>query len=151
STTPLFYLEMLWEHDRILLLLSGAGLLFALLKRDVLLPVWVVATLLPYSLAASRFDYYALLAYPALALLAGRLVVEGVPRLAPLFASAVLLASFLHLTPRIGRPVPGDVEVGSLARFVQAISRPDDPLLVVGQYPFSARFYSQRNVLEVLD
>jgi hypothetical protein len=60
----------------------------------------------------------------------------------------VVLAVFTHIIPYAQTP-EGDHEIAYLAQLVAASSRPDDVLLVVDQYAYSARFYADRHTVEV--
>src|SRR5262249_12896527 len=86
-----FYFAMLWRREGPLILVALVGLIFTIAKRDFLPAVWTFAVLAPFSLAASRYDYYALLAYPALALATARVTVDAVPRLRGALAAAVVI------------------------------------------------------------
>ena len=147
-TTPAFYLAMLWSREGPLVLLAALGLLWAAWKRDLLLLGWVLGVLLLYSAAASRADYYLLLAYPGIALAMARLV-DASGRLRAIVIPLVVVAWALpHLLAPPEQPM--DPESGQLAAIAGRISRPGDPLVLVDQVPYSARFYSQRRTLQLV-
>jgi len=149
SSGPAFYFQMLWRREGPLVLVAALGLGFSLAKRDFLPAAWTLATLLPFSIAASRYDYYALLFYPALALAAARLLCALVRGYLAL--PVVALWAALHLLPHWpGPPPPEDPETGLLAQKMAQLSRPDDPLVMIDQLPYSARYYSQRRTVQVV-
>lgn len=149
-TGPTYYLQMLWVLEGPLVLLSLLGLLLALWRRDFLPVLWGLGTLLLFSLSATRFNYYALLAYPALALGTASLLAET--RRWWLVAPVVLAWIVVHLTMPGGyRPLPvEDIELGELAEIMGRVSLPDDPLIAVGLNPYSARFYSHSKTIQLV-
>jgi 4-amino-4-deoxy-L-arabinose transferase-like glycosyltransferase len=150
TTTAGFYLKELWRFEGPLVLVSVIGLAYTAWRRDLLLLVWTLGVLVPFSLAASRYDYYALPAYPALALAAARAVTGALPRLKLVLAILLVATSFLlHVAPRLGKIPYGDLEIRALGQTVEAVSLPGDVVLVVDQYPYSARFYTRRHTVEV--
>ena len=145
-----FYLTTLWDQEGALILLAAGGLVFTAVRRDWLPLLWTVAVLLPFSIAASRYDYYALLAYPALALATARVAVDAVPRMRGALAAAAVAAAILHnVVPRVRVLDVGPFEVRTLAELARHLSRPDDPMLVIGELPYSARFYTDRYTVEI--
>jgi hypothetical protein len=149
-TTPLFYPRMLWRTEGLLVLLYAAGLAYACWRRDPVPLGWALAVLLPLSIAGSRYDYYALVAYPALALGAGRLLGEAVPRLGWVLGPAAAVASLVHtLGARHAEETPWDAQVKGLAELCAQVSRPGDLVLSINQFAFAPRFYSQREAIMV--
>jgi len=154
STVPLhdqtsagFYFAMLWRREGQLVLVALLGLIFTIWKRDFLPAIWTLVVLVPFSLVASRYDYYALLAYPALALATARLTVDGVPRLRGALAAAVVMAAIaLHAIPSAD---PGPFEMRTLADLVKQNSRPTDTLFVLDDLPYAARYYADRYTIEL--
>ncbi len=149
-TGPTYYLQMLWVLEGPLVLLSLLGLLLALWRRDFLPALWGLGTLLLFSLSATRFNYYALLAYPALALAAASLLAEA--KRGWLSAPVVLAWAVVHLAmPGGSRPLRvEDIELGELAEIMGRVSLPDDPLIALGLNPYSARFYSHRKTTQLV-
>jgi hypothetical protein len=148
TTTPLFYVSMLWRAEGPVCLILVPALAYAVLRRDALLLAWALGVLLPFSLVASRFTNYALLAYPALALLLARPAVELARGW--IAAPLVILWALPHLLGGYTRwPGSTDLQTGVLAQRVPEVSQPDDVLLVVDQVPYSARFYGQRRTIQV--
>jgi 4-amino-4-deoxy-L-arabinose transferase-like glycosyltransferase len=151
TTTPFFYVHMLWQKEGPLVLLALLGLAWAAWRRDRLLMVWTLGVLIPFSIAASRFDYYTLIAYPALALLGARLLCEAAPRLrVPLAVAGVALSAVVHVVPRLGQPLGGDYDMRRLGHRVARVARPDDVLLVIAEWPFTPRYYSGHHTVEVV-
>jgi 4-amino-4-deoxy-L-arabinose transferase-like glycosyltransferase len=161
-TTPSFYLRMLLALETPLVLLSLLGMALLIRSRDLLLPLWGLGCLLVFSLAATRFNYYALLAYPALACsMAVVLMWLGPappwPRPLPWFrvglpwaALAVWLATHAN-QPGVLRAVPPmDPEPGWLAEQMGRMSQPDAPLFLVGLNPYSARYYADRRTIHLV-
>jgi 4-amino-4-deoxy-L-arabinose transferase-like glycosyltransferase len=148
-TTAAFYFVTLWRHEGALLVLAALGLVFAALRRDFLPAAWTLAVLAPFSLAASRYDYYALLAIPALALGSARIVCDGVPRLRGGLAAAVVIVAFVHVLPRVRVLDVGPYEMRTLAELARHLGRPDDTVMVFDQLPYTARYYGDRYTLDV--
>jgi 4-amino-4-deoxy-L-arabinose transferase-like glycosyltransferase len=148
TTTPFFYVSMLWRREGMACLVLLPALAYAALRRDGFLLLWALGVLVPFSLVASRFSNYALLAYPALALLLARPVVELARGW--LAVPLVVLWALPHLLGGYSRwPASPDLQSGLLARRVAAVSRADDVLLVVDQVPYAARFYGRRRTIQV--
>jgi 4-amino-4-deoxy-L-arabinose transferase-like glycosyltransferase len=151
STTPWFYVQMLWNKEGPLVLLGLLGLGYAAWRRDVLLVVWTLGVLIAFSLVASRYDHYLLLCYPAMAMLTARALVEVVPRLRiPLATAAVVLSAAAHVVPAFGAPLGGDYDIRRLGHRVARVGGPDDVLLVIAEWPFTARYYSGHHTVEVV-
>jgi 4-amino-4-deoxy-L-arabinose transferase-like glycosyltransferase len=149
TTERWFYFGMLWHWEGPLVIVSALGLVYGALRRDLLPALWAAGVLAVYSLAASRYNYYALLCYPALAL-GSALAATAVTRLRFWLAAPLVLASIaLHIVPRFGAPSSGDAEIRALAESLGKISRPDDVLLVIDENPFTARYYSGRHTIWV--
>lgn len=150
QTKPSYYLQMLWVLESPLVLLAALGLGLAAWRRDFLPVLWGVGTLLVFSLSATRFNYYALLAYPALAL--GMATLLGETHRLWLALPVVLTWALIHLHEP-GGLVPQaaeDVDPSTLAEIMGHVSRPDDPLVVVGMHPYGPRFYSQRKTIQLV-
>src|SRR5207253_7486029 len=120
--------KMLWQHEKTLILLGTVGLLYTASKRDYLPLAWTLGVLVPYSFVASRYDYYALLAYPPLPLGPGQAAIDVARRVqhrsAAWLPMVPVFANVLMLLPRIGRPIPGDAQIRQLAETVRQVSRP---------------------------
>jgi hypothetical protein len=102
---------------------------------------------LPFSLVASRYDYYALPAYPALALMTAGALVDVRRWLAP---PAIALWAALHLAATyLAPPDVADPDSGELARAAAAMPA-EQPLYVVDQVPYSARWYAQRRTVQIV-
>lgn len=156
KTAPWFYLQMLLALETPLALLSVLGMVLLIARREYLVPLWGMGTLLVFSVAATRFNYYALVAYPALALAtatallrAAALPVRAVVAL-PWVTLAVWIAVHVPM-PGFLRPLaPMDPEPGWLAQQMKGISRAEDPLFLVGLNPYSARYYSKRRTIQLV-
>jgi 4-amino-4-deoxy-L-arabinose transferase-like glycosyltransferase len=150
QTRPSYYLRMLWVLESPLVLLAGLGLGVAAWRRDFLPVLWGVGSLLVFSLSATRFNYYALLAYPALAL--GMATLLGQAGRLWLAIPVVLTWTLVHLgapggfVPRVS----DDLDPSTLAEIMGNVSRPDDPLIMVGIHPYGPRFYSQRKTIQLV-
>jgi 4-amino-4-deoxy-L-arabinose transferase-like glycosyltransferase len=150
QTRPSYYLRMLWALESPLVLLAGLGLGMAAWRRDFLPVLWGVGALLVFSLSATRFNYYALLAYPALALAMATLL--GEIRRLWLTVPVVLTWTLVHLgAPGGFVPQPAaETDPSTLAEIMGRVSGRDDPLVVVGIHPYGPRFYSDRNTIQLV-
>jgi 4-amino-4-deoxy-L-arabinose transferase-like glycosyltransferase len=157
-TTPAFYLRMLVALETPLILLSLLGMVRLILARAFLLPLWGLGCLLVLSLSATRFNYYALLFYPALACAMAALL-DWLSPASPrpwirLGMPWLVLALWVgaHLTqPGVLRPMaPMDPEPGWLAEQMGRQSQPDDPLFLVGMNSYSARYYADRHTIQLV-
>ena len=149
TTTPAFYLVDLWVRETQVILIAAVGLVWTAWKRDFLPLVWGLGVLLAFTLAASRYSYYVLLAYPAFALAMAR-VSWGIGR-AWLAVPVALLWMTPHLIMDFNRPAkPQDAETGTLAAAAQRMSQAGDELIVVDQLPYAARYYGDRHTTAVL-
>jgi 4-amino-4-deoxy-L-arabinose transferase-like glycosyltransferase len=153
TTRATFYLRELLRSDPPLLAGAAFGLVCALpcrQGRDLFLAGWALGVIAIYSAVRSRYDYYLLLAYPALALLFARAVVAGPgPRLVRGLLGAALLgwAAVAHLPHHLGR-LAGDEEVRALAQAVPSGAR---RLYLYNTHPYSARYYAQVDVTTLLE
>jgi hypothetical protein len=153
TTRASFYLHELWRSDPPLLAGAAVGFCCALLRRqgpDRFLAGWALGVIAVYSAARSRYDYYLLLAYPALALLFARAVVAGPgSRAVRGVVAAALLgwAAAAHL-PHHLRRLSGDEEVRALARTAPPGAR---RLYLYNTHPYSARYYAEVDVTTLLE
>jgi 4-amino-4-deoxy-L-arabinose transferase-like glycosyltransferase len=147
GSTPLYYPLMLWRTEGPLVLLFAVGVAHAAWRRDWAPLVWTAAVLLPFSLVASRYDYYALPAYPALALMTATALVEVRRVLAPI---AVTLWALVHVPVILWQGDVSDPETGVLAQEAARAMGPGDVLFVVDQVPYSARWYAGRRTVQIL-
>jgi 4-amino-4-deoxy-L-arabinose transferase-like glycosyltransferase len=146
---PSFYYLMLWYLEGPLVLVSAVGVLWAAWKREWLVVLWVALVMVPFTIAKSRYNHYVLPVFPALAIAAALAMMRGLRRgRTPAAVAFVVLAAVTHIVP-FARTPDGDDEIAGLAAMVAAVSRPDDVLLVVDQYAYSARFYADRHTIEV--
>jgi 4-amino-4-deoxy-L-arabinose transferase-like glycosyltransferase len=156
-----YYVRELWRSEGPLVLLALAGIGWAAVgaarrrrRRDLLISIWALGGLVAFSLARTRFDYYLLVVYPALALGAATLVWTRLPlgkraRLA--LAIALIGAGALaHLARDLSR-FDGDDEVRALARVASAHEPPEAELYLYNTHPYSARYYSERKVVTLLE
>ncbi|MBI4511840.1 MAG: 5'-nucleotidase C-terminal domain-containing protein [Deltaproteobacteria bacterium] len=158
-TSPAYYLQVLWSKEGPIALLALAGIPVliarAALRRsatDALVPLWFGVVFIGFSLASSRIDYYLLPAYPALVLLlcAPLELVGRVPVVNAVLGIALVAASAgTHLPKRL-KAVDPSGEIKQLAETVASVSRPEDPLFVVDELHFAARFYSRRPTMPVV-
>ena len=147
-STPLYYPAMMLQTEGALVLVFVGGLVHAARRRDWPPLVWTLATLVPFSLVASRYDYYALPAYPALALMAAAALVDIRRWLAAL---ALLLFAARHLAATwLGPRDVADPDSGALARQAAAAMPAGEPLFIVDQSPYSARWYADRRTVQLV-
>jgi 4-amino-4-deoxy-L-arabinose transferase-like glycosyltransferase len=153
-TPPWFYLRELVVSEGAVFaaLLLAAAVSAAIVGRrrgrafELLLGAWALLVLAIYSAARSRYDYYLLLAYPALALAAAWAIAAlplGRARVA-LATALVALSAFLHL-PRNLTAQSGDDEARALLSATRN-SAPGAIVYTLGRQPFSARVYSDHPV-----
>ena len=149
-TSRLYYFKMFWSREGLLALLPALGLIHLGTRREWLLPAWVLGALLPLSLAATRFDYYALIAYPALGLAAGQLAARVVPRLGPWLAAALVGAYALYNVP-VDRNsgLVWDLQMRALSEAAGSASRADETIYVIDQFAYATRFYSGRRSVKI--
>jgi 4-amino-4-deoxy-L-arabinose transferase-like glycosyltransferase len=148
TSTPLYYPLMMWRTESALALLFVVGIVHAAGRRDWPPLVWAAAALLPFTIVASRYDYYALPAYPALALVTAGALVEVRRTLAPVAAAvwaAVHLAGMLSAPPDVADPDSGALAADAALRMAAGA-----PLYVVDQVPYTARWYSQRRTIQIV-
>jgi hypothetical protein len=148
ATSPSYYVTMLWQREGVFALLGAAGLVFCAWRKDPQPLVWTLAVLVPFSISASRYDYYALLLYPALALGAACLVASYWRGLLVPFVVAASVG--LHVLPLWGQLPPGNEEMIYLAHLAKASSRADDVLLVTTEFSYASVYYSDRHVVRVV-
>lgn len=159
-TSADFYLGVLWRKEREIVLVALVGLAVVAVRaarrrtpEDVLLLLWPLAVLGAFTLARSRFDYYLLPAYPALALLLAaplELVAARRAALAGALGVALIAGSVaLHVPQRMRAPDPF-VELRSLAERMRELSRPDDPLYCIEEMYLLPRYYSHRPTYYVI-
>jgi 4-amino-4-deoxy-L-arabinose transferase-like glycosyltransferase len=157
---PGYYLEVLWQKERWIALLFVAGALAAAWRlareparreHDLLLLVWPLAVLVPFSLVRTKVDYYLLPAYPALALLAAAPLVR-IPRravVAALGAVAVAASFALHVPRRVRAPDPF-AELAGISRLVRAATPPDTPFFVIDELYLVPRWYADRTTFMIV-
>ncbi len=147
-STPLYYPAMMLRTEGVLVLVFVVGIIHAARRRDWPPLIWTLATLLPFSLVASRYDYYALPAYPALALMAAAALVDIRRWLAAL---ALALFAAWHLAAAwLSPPEVADPDSGVLARQASAVMSAGEPLFIVDQSPYSARWYADRRTVQLV-
>ncbi|HEY7955633.1 MAG TPA: glycosyltransferase family 39 protein, partial [Polyangia bacterium] len=156
-----YYVRELWRSEGPLVLLALAGIGWAAVgaarrrrRRDLLISIWALGGLVAFSLARTRFDYYLLVVYPALALGAATLVWTRLPlgkraRLA-LAIALIGAGAIAHLARDLSR-FDGDDEVRALARVASAHEPPEAELYLYNTHPYSARYYSERKVVTLLE
>jgi 4-amino-4-deoxy-L-arabinose transferase-like glycosyltransferase len=148
SSTPLYYPAMMLQTEGILAIYFAVGIAHALRRRDWPPLLWALAGLLPFSLVASRYDYYALPAYAALALMAAGALAD-VRRWLALLAIAFWAA--WHLAGAwLSPPDVSDPDSGALAQRAAATMGAGEPLYIVDQSPYSARWYADRRTVQLL-
>jgi hypothetical protein len=148
TSTPLYYPAMMWDTEGPLALLFLVGALHAAWRRDWAPLLWTVAALLPFSLVASRYDYYALPAYPALTLMTAGALVDIRRALAPV---ATGLWALVHVAMTLSAPLDvADPESGALAADAALRMPAGAPLYVVDQVPYTARWYGQRHTIQIV-
>ncbi|MSP17490.1 MAG: phospholipid carrier-dependent glycosyltransferase [Myxococcales bacterium] len=169
ATSPAYYLEVLWHKESlpILFALAGLGVIVWRLRAHwreresprvelALLIAWPLAVLGAFSIVSSRIDYYALPAYPALALLmalpVGALEARRRSVARVLAVALVAAAALLHLPERIAglHLDPRMRELADLASLVRTQSAPGDELFVVDEFYLLPRWYSDRRTTMVV-
>jgi 4-amino-4-deoxy-L-arabinose transferase-like glycosyltransferase len=157
QTSATFYLRELWRSEGGFGLLALVGVAAALWRRrraDWLIAAWALGSFAVFSASRSRYDYYILVAYPALALATAALVLEHVPariRVRQFAAAALLLTAAAAHLPRNLASFDGDDEVRALARAASARLAPPARLYVYNRHPYSARYYSRLDVTTLLE
>jgi 4-amino-4-deoxy-L-arabinose transferase-like glycosyltransferase len=150
DTTPAYYLEVLWQQEHVIVGAFAIGVAVCLWRRGtwLLFPAWVLAVLLPFTLASSRIDYYLLPALPALAVAAvAPLSLLSRPALRLAAGGALVLTSAaLHLPQRI-TDVHRHPEIAAIAT---AARGGEGPLVVIDDLPFSPALYAERPVILVV-
>jgi 4-amino-4-deoxy-L-arabinose transferase-like glycosyltransferase len=160
ATPVYFYPFALWLRERWLALLLAAGVVFVVYRAArfrepgaLLCCLWGLGSLVVLSASASRFDYYALVAYPPLAIGAAWLLCS-IPWQRLAFAGelvlgvAVAYGLVLHTWPRLGVPAYSP-EIAPLAQTAGALASSGEPLMVFDDLPFAARYYSGLTTYEV--
>lgn len=160
ETSPDFYARVLWRKEGPVVLVAAVG--FALVAAraatrrspgDVLIALWPAGVFGAFTLAASRFDYYVLPAYPALALLiaAPLAPIEARrPALAAALGAALVATSALsHVPKRLEIPDPFR-ELRVLAETARQVSEPGDPLFVIDELYLVPRYYARRPTFMVV-
>jgi 4-amino-4-deoxy-L-arabinose transferase-like glycosyltransferase len=158
TTRATFYLRELWRSDRPLLFAAVVGALLLLPEvvrrrgRALLLLGWALGVLVVYSAARSRYDYYLLLAYPALVLIAAQACQARLPRPLPGLVAAALVAlqGLWHLPRNLGGFV-GDEEVRTLVTAAERRSLPLKHLYAYNVHAYSARYYATVDVTMLLE
>jgi 4-amino-4-deoxy-L-arabinose transferase-like glycosyltransferase len=161
NTRASFYLGELWRSEGLLGLLTVGGVgwagVAALRQRrraDLLIALWAIGPVAAFSLARSRYDYYLLVAYPALALAAASLVLVRLPIRRPLAAALavgwVAAAGLAHL-PRNLAAFGGEDEVRALLAIAVERQSPPTPLYLYNRHPYAARYYGPFVVTMLLE
>jgi hypothetical protein len=160
-TRATFYARELWRSEGLfavaLLVGLATTLLWAVRKRaraDLLVASWALALYALFSLAASRYDYYALLAYPALALGLAALLVNRLPL--PAWSRAALVVLYLALAgsahlPRNLGAFEGEDEVRSLMRLAEDRLPAHARIYTYNTHPYAARYYSSHDIITLLE
>ena len=114
----------------------------------------MLAPLAIFSLARSRYDHYALLVYPALAIAVGALLVEKLPVRPWLRALAALAclgaAGALHV-PRDLATFHGDEELRALAQLASSRLQSPARILAYNTHAYSLRYYATLDVTTLLE
>ena len=147
-STPLYYPAMMLQTEGALALLFAVGIIHAVRRRDWPPLLWTLAALVPFSLVASRYDYYALPAYPALALMTAAALVDVRRWLA---AVALVVWAAWHLASAwLSTDEVADPESGALAQKAATMMPTGEPLFLVDQSPYSARWYADRRTVQLV-
>lgn len=160
ATRPSYYLRELWRSEGAFALVAAAGVALVAVRAarrrgrpDLLVATWALAPFVLFSLSASRFDYYVLVAYPALALATGALLF-ALPVRPPLrvaiAALCVAAAGLAHL-PRNLSAFDGEDEVRALVRVADQALDPPARLYLFNTHPYAARYYSELQVTTLVD
>jgi 4-amino-4-deoxy-L-arabinose transferase-like glycosyltransferase len=161
TTRPTFYVRELWRSEGVLGVIAGVAVGWAFLDGvrrrklpDLLIACWALGPFVVFSLAASRYDHYLLLAYPALALAAAQLLAIRLPLKPPvryaMIAAWLCAGAWLHLARDLSA-FEGDEEVRTLARAASSLVRPPALLLTYNTHAYSARYYATVDVLTLLE
>jgi 4-amino-4-deoxy-L-arabinose transferase-like glycosyltransferase len=149
TTRPTFYLRELWRSEGLGAIVAGisvAWIAFQARTRKtapLLVVGWAIPPLLVISISASRYDYYLLLIYPALALAAGALLAR-LPLRAFVIGALVVTAGVLHW-PRNLDHFDGDDEMREL------VAGTDVHLYLYNTHGYSARYYLDSDVTTLLE
>jgi hypothetical protein len=154
TTRATFYLRELWRSESVFGVFALAAAICALAtgivrrkREDLLIAAWALGPLALFSLAASRYDHYLLLAYPALALAAAQLlIVKFTITLRPAFAAAFVLALAAWHLPRDLAVFDGDDELRAVLR-----SAPKAHLYAFNLHTYAARWYLDSDVTTLLE
>ena len=143
-TSPGFYFAAALRREGVVLSLFLAfGLVHAIRRArartfgPLLAIVPPLAALAAFSLAATRIEYYVLVAVPLVAAAVGAALAPGIP---PLVAGAVLAIALATHGVKIPPPTPADLSARTLAR-AAAAAHPAH-LVVIGLQPSSPRAYA---------
>lgn len=157
TTRWTFYARELWRSEGPFALLMAAGVMLAAVqavrrraRADLLIAMWAIGPFVVFSLAASRYDSYLLLAYPAFALAAARLLVAlpvRAPIAAVLVAGWIAVAGALHLVRDL-RVFDGEDELRGLLR---AAAGRAGRLYTFNLHAYAARFYLDTDVTTLLE
>jgi 4-amino-4-deoxy-L-arabinose transferase-like glycosyltransferase len=147
-TRPTFYLRELWRSEGAFAIAFavalGCTIVTAVRRRrraDLALVGFTLVPLVVFSIAATRHDYYLLLMYPMLALMAGGALAQLPMKAAvPLVAAWAIVAGALHL-PRNLKHFDGEDELRGLLQTanVQVVPR---------LYSFNLHVYAMRYYLD---
>ena len=157
-TRPTFYARELWRSEGVLGLVAVAGIVRAAViairrrsRGELLIASWAILPFVAFSAASSRYDYYLLMVYPALALGAATLI-EALPLQAPLRVAVavayVATGAALHLQRDLSA-FRGDDEVRTLVRAAETAQ--PARLYTFNTLPYSARYYAHVPVSTLLE
>jgi 4-amino-4-deoxy-L-arabinose transferase-like glycosyltransferase len=153
TTRPSFYLRELWRSEGLGAIVAAVAVVWIAVcarKRShgsLLILGWALPPLVVFSISASRYDYYLLLIYPALALAAGSLLTRLTNKLALrqlLIAALVVTAAAVHL-PRNLDHFDGDDELRAL------VGGTNVHLYLYNTHGYSARWYIDSDVTTLLE
>jgi 4-amino-4-deoxy-L-arabinose transferase-like glycosyltransferase len=159
TTRPTFYLRELWRSEGIFGVILIAATLWTAVQavrhrraNDLLIALWALVPLAAFSLAATRFDYYLLVAYPALALAAARSLVAF--RCSRLIAGAIVVGwlvtgAALHVARDVSA-FGGEDELRALAQEASRRAAPSERLYAYETHPYALRYYFGGQVTTLL-
>jgi 4-amino-4-deoxy-L-arabinose transferase-like glycosyltransferase len=152
-----FYLRELWRSESLFGLIALAAAIWALVdgvrarkRESLLIGLWALGPIALFSLSASRYDHYLLLAYPALALAAAQLLCVRNPMRPPIrhaLAAAFVVALCGWHLPRDLAVFDGNDELRDLLRRTRVTSK----VYTFNLHPYLARYYLDVDVTTLLE
>ena len=157
TTRFTYYGRELWRSEGWFGLIATSAVVWSLVdgirkreRKPLTVGLWALGCFAIFTISASRYDHYVLLAYPALALATAWLIVVRLPftrTVRTLLALAYLAAAGAMHLPRDLASFDGDEEVRALVRLAPAAT----PILTYNTHAYSARYYADADVKTLLE